>query len=92
MSDRVFGAFIVKQSKRKEPHASIYDFDEIQHVLLVEYTTITQNGINEMRINGIASNSVNNTIQDIVLNKFEIINNTNHLVIFFMIIIYRFRD
>lgn len=82
----------MKQSKRKEPHASIYDFDEIPHVLLVEYTSITQNGINEMRINGIASNSVNKIIQDIVLNKFEIINNTNHLVIDFMIRIYRFRD
>lgn len=49
----------MKQSKRREPHSSIYDYDEIPHVLLVEYTTISQNGINEMRINGIESNTVN---------------------------------
>ncbi|KAE9523466.1 hypothetical protein AGLY_016018 [Aphis glycines] len=73
LSDRVFGAFIVKQSKRKEPHASIYDFDEIPHVLLVEYTTITQNGINEMRINGIASNS-SITVQKNSKYRFRIIN------------------
>lgn len=58
-SDRVFGAFIVKQSKRREPHVSKYDHDDIPHVLLVEYT-ISQNGINEMRINGNErSNTVN---------------------------------
>lgn len=62
MSDGVFGAFIVKQSKRKEPHASIYDYDEIPHVLLVEHTAISQKGINEMRVNGIESNTVNEII------------------------------
>uniref|UniRef100_A0A2S2NBT2 Laccase-6 n=1 Tax=Schizaphis graminum TaxID=13262 RepID=A0A2S2NBT2_SCHGA len=73
LSDRVFGAFIVKQSKRKEPHVSIYDFDETSHVLLVEYTTMTQNGFNEMRINGIASNT-SITVQNNSKYRFRIIN------------------
>ncbi|XP_025200917.1 laccase-6-like isoform X2 [Melanaphis sacchari] len=73
LSDRVFGAFIVKQSKRKEPHASIYDFDEIPQVLLVEYTAITQNNIYEMRINGIASNT-SIVVQNNSKYRFRIIN------------------
>lgn len=58
LSEQVFGAFIVKQSKRREPHAAIYDHDEIAHVLLVEHK-ISQNGINEMRVNGNVLNTVN---------------------------------
>lgn len=58
MSERVLGAFIVKQSKRREPHVTIYDHDEISHVLLVEYK-VSQDGINEMYINGNSPNTVN---------------------------------
>lgn len=58
LSERVFGAFIVKQSKRREPHAAIYDHDETLHTLLVEYT-ISQNSIDGMRINGNTMNTVN---------------------------------
>ncbi|XP_001946224.1 laccase-7 isoform X1 [Acyrthosiphon pisum] len=73
LSDRVYGSFIVKQSKRREPHASIYDYDEIPHVLLVEYTTISQNGINEMRINGVESNT-SITVQSNSKYRFRTIN------------------
>lgn len=58
MSEQVFGSFIVKQSKRKEPHANVYDHDEVSHVLLVEFV-VSGNGLNEMRVNGNATNTVN---------------------------------
>lgn len=59
MSERVFGAFIVKQSKRREPHTAKYDHDEFSHILLVQHA-ISQNGlISEMRVNGNTPNTVN---------------------------------
>lgn len=58
LSERVFGAFIVKQSKRRDPHAAIYDHDETPYTLLVEYT-VSENSISGMRINGNTMNSVN---------------------------------
>jgi len=57
LSEQVFGSFIVKQSKRKDPHAGLYDHDEVPHILLIEYS-IPQNGISEMQVNGNASNTV----------------------------------
>lgn len=60
--DRLYGAFVVKQSKRREPHVTIYDHDDVSHVLLVEYA-ISKNGINEMHINGNEqSNTVNTAV------------------------------
>lgn len=57
LSEQVLGPFIVKQSKRRDPHSGLYDHDEVPHVLLVEYS-IPQNGISEMQVNGNASNTV----------------------------------
>lgn len=57
LSEQVFGAFVVKQSKRREPHISIYDHDETAHVLLVDYT-VSRNGTENIRINGNTSNTV----------------------------------
>lgn len=75
MSEQVFGAFIVKQSKRRDPHVRMYDHDEVSHVLLVDYP-ISQNGINEMRVNGNVSNTVRSmkrivhTLEQIIINRF----------------------
>lgn len=83
LSERVLGAFIVKQSKRREPHATIYDHDEISHVLLVEYK-VFQDGSNKMYINGNSLNTVN-----IILQKFKcttklINNNINYTIYFYL--------
>ncbi|VVC32694.1 Multicopper oxidase, type 3,Multicopper oxidases, conserved site,Cupredoxin,Multicopper oxidase [Cinara cedri] len=73
LSDRVFGAFIVKQSKRREPHVTIYDHDDIPHVLLVEYVT-SQNGSNEMRVNGNAPSNTTITVKNNGRYRFRTIN------------------
>lgn len=32
----VFGAYIVRQSRQKDPHAHLYDFDLTDHVIFVQ--------------------------------------------------------
>ncbi|XP_050534932.1 uncharacterized protein LOC126901979 [Daktulosphaira vitifoliae] len=53
LTEKLFGVFIVKQSKRREPHSTLYDHD--LNNLLIEQ--ISSGNIYEMRVNGNTSNT-----------------------------------
>ncbi|XP_050436491.1 uncharacterized protein LOC126843171 isoform X2 [Adelges cooleyi] len=53
LTDKLFGGFVVKQSRRQDPHFNLYDHDE--DTLLIE--NAAENGTYAMRVNGILLNT-----------------------------------
>ncbi|KAK4875174.1 hypothetical protein RN001_011596 [Aquatica leii] len=51
-SDGVFGAFIVKEPKKKSPLKNLYDFDEKQHVVMISEKNFEFDNSRSLLING----------------------------------------